>query len=82
MDYEILVGTVIEIKKGFLKGTFKIMYCGMSNENTFVLAPYVTQGYQGFSPNIYYNADSKVIQILDVAFDVIKVTPQYIVLGD
>ncbi len=82
MEYKIYVGTLIKINKGFLKGTFKIMYSGMSNENTFVLAPYVTQGYQGFSPNIYYNANSTIIQVLDIEFDVIEVTSEYIILGD
>ena len=82
MEYKIYVGTLIKIKKGFLQGTFKIMYCGMSNENTFVLSPYVTQGYQGFSPNIYYRATSAVILIMDIEFDVLEVTPEYIILGD
>ena len=82
MEYKIYVGTLMKIKKGFLQGTFKIMYCGMSNENTFVLAPYVTQGYQGFSPNIYYNINSSVLHIMEVEFDVIEVTPEYLILGD
>ena len=82
MEYKIYVGTAIGIKQGFLKGTFKIMYCGMANEKTFVVAPYVTQGYQGFSPNIYFNVNSTAIQILDTEFDVIEVNDQYIILGD
>ena len=82
MEYKIYVGTIIKINKGLFKGTFKIMYCGMTNENTFVLSPYVTQGYQGFSPNIYYNVNSTFIQVLDIQFDVIEVTDEYIILGD
>ena len=81
MEYKIHVGTIIKINKGFLQGTFKIMYCGMTNENTFVLSPYVTQGYQGFSPNIYYNVNSTSIQVLDIQFNVIEVTTEYIILG-
>jgi len=82
MEYKIYVGTVIGIKKGFLKGTFKIMYCGMSNDNVFVLSPFVTKGYQGFSPNIYYNIGSTIIQVFDHSFDVLEVNPEYIVLRD
>ncbi len=82
MEYKIYVGTHLKIKKGLFKGTFKMMYCGMSNENTFVLSPLVTKGYQGFSPNIYYNVDSTVIQVMDVTFDVLEVTPNYIILGE
>ena len=82
MEYIIYVGTILRIKKGFLQGTFKIMYCGMSNENTFVLSPFITEGYQGFSSNIYYHSASNNIQILDRNFDVIEVTPEYIILGD
>jgi hypothetical protein len=82
MEYKISLGNIIKIKKGFLQGTFKIMYCGMSDENTFVLAPYVTSGYQGFSPNIYYPINTKLIQVLDIDFTVIKVTPEYIVFRE
>lgn len=82
MEYKIHIGTLLEIKKGFLQGTFKVMYCGMSNEDTFVLTPYVPAGYQGFSPNIYYNIDSPSIQILDTKFDVLEVTSEYIILAE
>lgn len=82
MEYQIYVGTVIGIKKGFMQGTFKIMYCGMTNENVFVISPFVAKGYQGFSPNIYYNLNSTVIQVFDRVFDVLEVTPEYIILGD
>ena len=82
MEYKIYVGTLLKIKKGFMQGTFKIMYCGMSNDNTFVISPFINQGYQGFSPNIYYNSNSIIIQIYDREFDVIEVTPEYIILGD
>ncbi len=82
MEYKIYVGTLLKIKQGFLKGSFKIMYCGMSNERTFVISPFIAMGHQGFSPNIYYNSSSAVIHILDRDFDVIEVTPEYIILGD
>ncbi len=82
MEYQIYVGTIMKIKKGLMKKSFRILYCGMSNENTFVMSPLTTSGYQGFSPNIYYKADSRVIQILNRDFDVIEVTPEYIILGD
>ena len=82
MEYQIYVGTILKIKKGFMQGTFKFMYCGMSNEDTFVLSPFISNGYQGFIPTIYYNSNSTIIHILDRDFDVIEVTPEYIVLGD
>ena len=82
MEYQIYVGSLLKIKQGFMKATFKIMYCGMSNDDTFVLSPMITSGYQGFNPTIYYKANSSVIHILNKAFDVIEVTPDYIILGD
>jgi len=82
MEYKIYVGTVLKIKKGFMKGSYQLMYCGMSDDNTFVLAPFITQGYSGFSPNIYYHADSRFIQIHNREYDVLEVTSEYIVLGD
>jgi len=82
MEYKIYLGALISIKKGFLKGNLKIMYCGMSDKKTFTLAPFAAKGYQGFSPNIFYPADSSVIHVFEQAFDVIEVTPDYIILGD
>jgi hypothetical protein len=82
MEYQIYVGTLLKIKQGFMKGALKIMYCGMSNDNTFVLSLLITQGYQGFSPTIHYNAHSTTIHIYNRDFDVIEVTPDYIILGD
>jgi len=82
MEYKIYVGTVVKITRGFMKGSFKIMYCGLPNENTFSLSPFATKGYQGFSPNIYYDINSSVIQVFDREFEVLEVTPQYILLAD
>ena len=82
MEYQIYVGTIIEISKGIFLGPFKVMYCGMNNEDTFVLAPFVAKGYQGFSPNIYYPLNSTVIQVFNKTFDVLEVTPEYIILAD
>lgn len=82
MEWKINVGTVLEIKKGFMKGTVKFMYCGMPNENTFAMAPLISIGYQGFNPNIYYNSNSNIIQIYKTQFEVFEVTPEYILLGD
>ncbi len=82
MEYQIFTGTQIKINRGFMKSSFKLMYCGMSDENTFVIAPLITVGYQGFSPNIYYPKDLPVIRVDQLDFDVLEVTPDYIVLGD
>lgn len=82
MEYQIYVGTVLKIKIGFMSGSFKVMYCGMPNENTFTLAPFIIQGYQGFSTNVFYHIDTRVIKVNDREFEVIEVTPDYIVLAD
>lgn len=82
MEYKIFTGTMLSIKKGFMKGSWKMMYCGMPNDDAFVLAPLLYHGYQGFSPSIYYNARAVVIQVDQKVFDVIEVTPEYIVLAD
>lgn len=82
MEYKIFVGSLIKIKKGFMKGALKIMYCGMPNDNTFVLSPLVHHGYQGFSPSIYYKLNSTLIYIYEKEFEVLEVTPEYIILGD
>lgn len=82
MEYKIYTGTVLSIKKGILKRKFKIMYCGMPNDTTFALSPLISSGHQGFSATIYYNISSAVIHLLDRDFDVIEVTPEYIIIGD
>ena len=82
MEYKIYVGALIAIKKGLFKGSLKIMYCGMPNETTFTLSPFATKGYQGFSPNIYFDKDARVIHVFEQEFDVLEVTPDYIILGD
>ena len=83
MQHKIYVGTFLKLKTGFMQmeGSSKIMYCGMSNENTFVVTPLVHVGYQGFSPSIYYDISSKIVHMYDREFDVIEVTPMYIILG-
>ncbi len=83
MEYTIYVGTVLSIKQGMMKGAFRLMYCGMPNENTFVLTPFIaSHTYQGYSPSIYYNVNSSIIQVYDKQFDVLEITPEYIILGD
>lgn len=82
MEYKIYTGSLLSIKKGFLKGKFKFMYCGMPNESTFAITPYIAKGYQGFSPTIFYPVDSSVIHLLDKDFDVLEVNPDYIIIGD
>lgn len=82
MEYQIYVGTEIKISKGFMKGHIRFMYCGMSSEHIFVLSPLLASGYQGFSPNIYYSTSSTIIQIFNKDFEVIEVTPEYIILAE
>ncbi len=82
MEHKIYTGSMLAITKGFLKGKFKLMYCGLLNEHTFAITPYIAEGYQGFSPTIFYSAKSAVIHILDKPFDVLEVNAEYIVLGN
>ena len=82
MEYKIYTGSMLAIKNGFLRGKFRLMYCGMPNESTIAITPYIADGYQGFSPTIFYNANSKVIHILDRDFDVLEIDPDFIILGD
>lgn len=82
MEHKIYTGTRLNIKKGFWHMPFKIMYCGMSNEMTFVLSPFMNYGHHGFSPNIYYGSTESIIQVLDKKFEVVEVTPGYIILKE
>lgn len=81
-EYVIYTGTILKIKSGFMQKSLRVMYSGMPDENTFVLSPVITHGYQGYAPNVYYKADAKNIRILNYRFDVVEVTPEHIVLGD
>lgn len=81
MEYKIHVGAQIKINNGFMSN-LKIMYCGMPNENTFVLSPLIINGYRGFSPNIFYNVNSSVIQIHHRDFQVLEVNSEYIILKE
>lgn len=82
MEYKIYTGSLLSVKEGFFKWAFRFMYCGMPNKSTFALTPYIAKGYQGFSPTIYYKADSQVIHLMDKEFDVIEVNADYIIIGD
>jgi len=82
MQHKIKLGNLLKVKMGFWQGEFNIMYCGMSNEDTFVLSPYISLGYQGFSPSIYYSSNSNRIEILGLGLDVIEVTKEYIILKE
>lgn len=79
MEYKINLGTTLKISLGFLQSR-SLVYCGMPNEETFVVSPLKYSGHAGFSPNIYYNSKSNRINLLDLQFEVIEVTREYIVL--
>lgn len=81
MEYKIYVGTLMKISGGFMNASFRIMYSGMPNEDTFCMTPFSTSGYQGFSPTIFYSAEARVIQIFDKAFDVLEVNREYIIIA-
>jgi hypothetical protein len=80
MEYKIETGTVFKLKQGFMKGSFSLMYCGMPSKDTFVLTPLISSGYSGFSPSIYYSKDTSQLVVYDWEFDLIEVTPDYIIL--
>lgn len=79
MQHRLELGAVYTIKDKFLK-RFKLIYCGMPDKDIFVVSPMITQGYQGFSPMIYYDASSKLIWVYDRGFTVIEVHREYLVL--
>ncbi len=82
MNYKIETGTILKIDLGFLQGSFKLIYCGMPNDETFVLSPLkLDYGPAGFSPNVFYNSKINRIKLLDYAFEVIEVTREYIILA-
>ena len=74
MEYKIYTGSMLAIKEGFLKGKFRLMYCGMPNASTFAITPYIADGYQGFSPTIIY--------LLYRYFEVLDVNAEYLIIGD
>lgn len=85
-EIKILTGEIYAIKTGFTK-EMKILYAGMSNENTFSVVPVIKEheasmnGYgYGFSPSIYYPKKSNTIRILDELFTVKEVNSNYIIL--
>ena len=69
----------MKIKKGFMN-SIQLMYCGMPNENTFVITPLLAQGYGGFSPSLYYNCHDTLIHILEDDYTVVDVNSKYIIL--
>ncbi len=79
MEYKINLGTILKISLGIFQSR-SLVYCGMPNQETFVLAPLKYSGHAGFSPNIYYDAKSTRIKFLDLAFDVVEVTKEYIII--
>jgi hypothetical protein len=81
MEYKIKIGTSLKISTGIFNSR-SLVYCGMPNEETFVLAPLKYSGHAGFSPNIYYPSNSKRITFFDLAFEVKEVTRDYIILVD
>jgi hypothetical protein len=82
MQYKIKVGDYLKINKGFFKGSFKVLYSGMPNKVTFSLSPIFHNGYQGFSPNIFYSIDSKIITVYNKEFKVIEISPDYIIIAE
>jgi len=82
MEHKITIGNLLRVKRGFLKGELMIMYCGMPNDNIFVLSPYMGTGYHGYSPNIFYDAYSKNIELLGLKLNVLEVNSEYIILKE
>lgn len=84
MEHKIYTGTYKKIKKQktLLSESYRIMYGGMSNKETFTIIPIKSMGHASLTPNIYYDINSHKIQVYDIAFDVIEVSPQYIIISD
>jgi hypothetical protein len=54
----------------------------MPNDRIFTLSPLTNIGNAGYSPNIYYDIETMDIHIADKVFNLIEVTPRYIVFTD
>lgn len=59
----------------WLPGSDNLEYCGMPNSNTFSLT-YSTH----FSVNYYYPRDARKIKVREIEYEVMRVSPEKIVL--
>ena len=75
----ISVGEKKTLKLGFMRW-MGIVYCGMSNGNTFSLSYMETAGHQGYALNVYYPKSMNRIKIKNIEFNVLSVTPEKITL--
>ena len=75
----ISVGEKKTLKLSFMRW-MGIVYCGMSNGNTFSLSYMETAGYQGYALNVYYPKSMSKIKIKNIEFNVLNVTPERITL--
>ena len=73
------VGEYSRLKQGIVKAVH-LLYCGMPTKDTFSVAFFRSEGYQGYGINLYYPTDIKTITIDEVQFRVIKLAADQLTL--
>ena len=71
-DIVLGVGEKIKIKFGFMD-SMTIIYGGMVSKDVFSLALLFGSGYQGYSYNLYYLADSRNVKIGRATLSIVSV---------
>jgi hypothetical protein len=85
MQYTLGLGKISKVKGlPIFNRHGTLVYSGMPNPKVFTITPLRQESPgHGFSPTIFFPKNSKKIMVLDKEFEVIKVTPEEIVLeGD
>jgi hypothetical protein len=73
------VGEYQRLKQGIVKAVH-LLYCGMPTKDSFSVAFFRSEGYQGYGINLYYPKDAKTITIDGVQFRVVNVTADQVTL--
>jgi hypothetical protein len=71
-DITLKVGEKTKLKSGFLN-TITLVYCGMISKDIFSISILFGTGNQGFSYNLYYEKDTKLIEVGNESFSIVEV---------
>ena len=78
-DITLEVGEKTKIKSGFIN-SITLVYCGMILKDIFSIAILFGNGNQGFSYNLFYQKDTKSIDVGDVVYSIIEVNSEKLIL--
>jgi len=73
------IGEKNRVKSSFFM-SMNLVYCGMPTDKTFSLGLREGAGYQGYGLNLYFPINSHTINIGNIKFQIIKVTPEELIL--